>query len=50
MVRAMNVTRLRSISLIFPAATSRSSASALHWERFPFPIPRELQGILGPNR
>ena len=34
MVRAMNVTRLRSISLIFPAATSRSSASALHWGTF----------------
>ena len=28
MVRTMNVTRSRSISLIFPAATSRSSAFA----------------------
>jgi hypothetical protein len=35
-VRTIKVTRSRSVSLIFPAATSRSSALALNWGIFSF--------------
>jgi hypothetical protein len=45
----MNLTRSRSISLILPAATNRSSWLSTG-ECFPFPIPRMRQGNLLPNR
>ena len=49
-VRTIKVTRSRSVSLIFPAATSRSSVLALNWECVQSPIPRPPQGTLRPTR
>ncbi len=49
-VRTIKVTRSRSVSLIFPAATSRSSALALNWGMCSVPHSSTPQGTLRPTR